>query len=77
VPGAETTHLVMRRNAAELARSTDRAQAALAAAGKYFAKQTPEANYAPITCPSRRWTSPCRNSRSGIYEAAHGDVLNR
>jgi hypothetical protein len=45
VPGAQAAHLIVRRNAAELARSTDRAQAALAVAGKYFAKQKPEANY--------------------------------
>jgi N12 class adenine-specific DNA methylase len=43
--GAEQSHLIVRKNAAELARSTDRAETALQVAGKFFAKQTPAANY--------------------------------
>ena len=45
VPGAKDAHLIVRQNAAELARSTDRAEAALQVAGKFFAQQTPKFNY--------------------------------
>ena len=42
---AKLTALSTRANAAELARSTDRAQAALRVAGKFFDSQNPEDNY--------------------------------
>lgn len=44
-PEAKLTALSTRANAAELARSTDRAQAALRVAGKFFDSQDPEDNY--------------------------------
>ena len=45
---AAEANLIVRKNASELARSTDRAEAALRVAGKFFDKQTPAQNYAFI-----------------------------
>jgi 2'-5' RNA ligase len=44
-PEAATAALVVRSNAAELARSTDRAEAALNVASAFFDRQTPQHNY--------------------------------